>query len=179
MSLEYIKGIQQQIDINQTIKMLRSALAAELNASHNYWTQSKIIQGVHSDLIRKELIQHQQEENQHAEMLVNRILQLGGNPEIRPLDWDKHTPCRYELAGSWDEKAILEVATRGEKCAIADYTKTAEFLKNRDDTSYDMVMHILEDEYEHVRDLNKLYEESTAIKESKHSKPNNKSQEQE
>lgn len=166
--MEYIKNIQQQVDINQTIKLLRGAIAAELNAAHNYWVQSKIIQGVHADEIRKELLQHQAEEMHHADMLAARIIQLGGNPEIKPMDWDKHAECRYELASAWDEKAILEQATRGEKCAIASYTKIAEFLKNRDTTSYDIVMDIIEDEYEHVRDLNKLENEALALKESKH-----------
>lgn len=173
MSLEYIQSIQRKVDVNETIKLLRSALVAEFLSAHNYWTQAKIIQGVDSEEIRKELIEHRNEEMHHADLLMARIMELGGNPEVRPLDWDNHTKCRYQLAPNWDQKSILEMALSGEKCAIAHYTKMAEFLKNRDTTSYDLIMNILEDEYEHVRDLAQLQETTTTQRVSKH-KPKEK-----
>jgi bacterioferritin len=158
MSIEYVKGIQQQVDNNEIIKMLRSALADELIATHNYWMQSKVIQGVYKDEINKELYQHRDEEMGHANMLIDRILQLGGNPEIRPIDWDRLTGCRYIPAMSWDQKNILEDALAGEKCATEHYSRIAEFVRARDITTYDIVMKILDDEYEHIRDLTKLKE---------------------
>jgi len=174
MSLEYIKGIQQKVDINEIIKLLRGALSDEFIAAHQYWTQTKIIQGVHRDAINKELFQHRDEEIGHANMLMDRILQLGGNPEIRPLDWDKFTGCRYNSAIDWDQRSIIESALQGEKCAIQHYTKLAEFTRGRDQTTYDIVMNILEDEYEHVRDLNSLENMINEKKESKHSPDKNK-----
>jgi bacterioferritin len=156
MALEYIQGIQQHVDNNETIKLLRGALADELIAVHNYWTQAKVIQGVYREEIIKELIQHREEEQGHANMLMDRILQLGGNPEIRPIDWDRLTKCRYEPAVSWDQRNILEQAIGSEKCATEHYSNIAEFVRNKDITTYDIVMKIIEDEYEHIRDLGKL-----------------------
>jgi bacterioferritin len=156
MSIEYIQGIQKKLDINETIKQLRKALADELNAIHNYWVQSKVIQGAYKEDINKELMQHYEEEQKHANMLAERILQLGGNPEIRPLDWERMANCDYIVATTWDQKAILNDALQGEKCAADHYSNLANFLRTRDDTTYDIVSKILDDEFEHIRDLNKL-----------------------
>jgi bacterioferritin len=158
MSLEYMQGIQQQVDNNEIIKQLRRALADEYLTAHQYWTQSKIIQGVYKDEINKELYQHRDEEMGHANMLMDRILQLGGNPEIRPLDWDSLASCRYQLANDWDQKTILNQAIQGERCAVDHYTSIAQFTQSRDTTTYDIIMNILDDEYEHIRDLSKLQE---------------------
>jgi len=158
MSIQYIKGVQASVDKNEIIKLLRSALADELLAVHSYWVQSKVIQGVHKDEINKELMQHQDEETKHANMLMDRILQLGGNPEIRPIDWDKLTQCRYNPNISWDQRDILENALNGEKCATEHYSRIAEFVRTKDATTYDIVSSILDDEYEHIRDLSKLQE---------------------
>ena len=156
MSFEYVQNIQQNVDRNEIIKQLRGALADELIASHNYWTQAKVIQGVYREEIIKELIQHRDEEQGHANMLMDRIIQLGGNPEIRPIDWDRLTRCRYTPCVSWDQKDILENAIGGERCATEHYSNIAEFVRNKDITTYDMIMKILDDEYEHIRDLSKL-----------------------
>lgn len=156
MSFEYIKGVQGQVDKNEIIKLLRSALADELIAVHNYWTQAKVIQGVYKDDIIKELVQHREEEQGHANMIMDRILQLGGNPELRPLDWDRLTQCRYKPAAFWDQRSILEDAIGGEKCATEHYSRIAQFVRDKDLTTYDMVMKIIDDEYEHIRDLSKL-----------------------
>jgi len=158
MSLEYMQGIQQQVDNNEIIKQLRRALADEYLSAHQYWTQSKLIQGVYKDEINKELYQHRDEEMGHANMLMDRILQLGGNPEIRPLDWDGLASCKYQLTNDWDQKVILDMSMRSERCAIDHYTKVAQFAQTRDTTTYDIVMNIIDDEYEHIRDLAKLQE---------------------
>jgi len=152
----YMKGIQENVDKNETIKMLRSALADEFIAMHNYWNQASVIQGVYREEIQKELWQHRDEEQGHANMLIERILQLGGNPEIRPLDWDRMTGCRYIPALSWDQKNLIQDALNGENCAVEHYTRIAQFVQSKDDTTYDIVSKIIDDEYEHIKDLRKL-----------------------
>ncbi len=158
MSIEYIQGIQTQVDNNEIVTQLRTALAEELIAVHNYWSQSKIIQGSLKDEIQKELFQHRDEEMGHANMLMDRILQLGGNPELKPIDWDRFASCRYTPNVNWDQRSILEVAIQGEKCSTEHYTQIAQFVEHRDVTTYDIIQKILDDEYEHIRDLKKLEE---------------------
>jgi len=158
MSIEYIRGIQQQVDRNEIISMLRSALADELNAVHNYWMQAAMIEGYLKNEINKELYQHRDEEQGHANMLIDRIVQLGGNPDIRPVQWDQISGCDYAPIINIDQKFILEDAIQGEQCAVKHYTKISQFLEGRDITTYDIVMKIIEDEYTHIEDLRKLQE---------------------
>jgi len=156
MQMEYIQNIQNRVHTNEIIKQLRSALVSEFLAVHSYWVQSKLIQGVYRDEILKILLEHREEEQGHANMLMDRILQLGGNPEIRPMDWDKFTKCRYANNISWDQKHIIENAIDGERCSTESYSSIAEFSRIKDQTTYDIIMKILEDEYQHIRELNKL-----------------------
>ena len=158
MSLEYIRGVQDQVDRNEVISMLRSALADELNAVHNYWMQAALVEGYMRDNITKELYQHRDEEQGHANMLIDRIVQLGGNPDIRPIQWDQISGCDYAPIINVDQKIILDSAVQGEKCAVMHYTKISQFLERKDITTYDIVMKIIEDEYTHIRDLTKLQE---------------------
>lgn len=156
MSLEYIRGIQDNVDKSETVKLLRKALADEYIAAHQYWTQAKIVQGIQRDEIVTELLGHRDEEMGHANLLMDRILQLGGNPELRPLDWDSFTECSYKLNASWDQKAVLDIAIDSERCAVTHYTQIAQFVQVRDDTTYDLVMKIIDDEYKHITDLSKI-----------------------
>jgi bacterioferritin len=156
MSIEYIRGVQEQVDKNEIINFLKNSLADELNAVHNYWMQAEMVQGYLRDNINKELYQHREEEQGHANMIIDRILQLGGNPDIRPIDWDNLATCKYNSIIHRDQKIILEDALRGENCAVQHYTKLSQFTQNKDVTTYDMIMKILEDEYEHIADLKKL-----------------------
>jgi len=155
----YIQGIQDQVNKNEIINRLKSALADELISNFNYKMQAKLIQGFHKEEIKKELIQHSQEEQLHADLLMERISELGGNPEIRPMDWDKFSTCKYSPVFSNDQKDILEAAIGGERCAVKGYTALAEFLESRDSTTYGLIHRILKDEYEHIRDLTKLLNE--------------------
>jgi bacterioferritin len=156
MSFEFIKNIQEQVDKNETIKMLRSALADEFNAGTNYWIQGKVIEGVNEEQIKKELFEHRDEEFEHANLLINRILQLGGNPEVMPYEWDHYAACKYVATREWNENFILEAALDGERCAVNHYQKIADFVRNKDITTYDVVMKIIDDEHEHIEDLSKL-----------------------
>jgi bacterioferritin len=158
MSIEYIRGIQQKVDNNEIINLLKRALADELNAAYSYHVQSKMVQGSIKDQVAKELLQHYEEETGHANMLTERIIQLGGNPEINPMEWNRYANCRYEFNSEWDQRSILDVALRGEKCATQHYAGIAQFTEPRDITTFDIVQKILDDEFEHIRDLNKLKE---------------------
>ena len=158
MSIEYIRGVQAEIDKNETIKLLRSALADEYNAMYAYWVQAKVIQGTEKEKIDKELYQHRDEEMGHANMLMDRILQLGGNPEIAPGKWNSLAGCDYAELEYWDQKNILDEALKGEYCAVKHYQKIADFVRNKDITTYDIVMKIISDEHEHIDDLSKLLE---------------------
>jgi len=152
----YAQGLHDKIYRNETIKLLKAALADELIAGHQYWIQAKLIEGFNKEEAVKELLQHRDEEWGHADLLMNRIIELGGNPEIRPLDWDRFTKCRYAPTIDRDQVAILDDAIAGEKCAIEHYNHILEFTKEKDITTNQLIHRIINDEFEHIRDLNKV-----------------------
>ncbi|CAA6821102.1 MAG: Ferritin and Dps [uncultured Sulfurovum sp.] len=87
-----IKGLE----IDEIIKVLNKAYADEWLAYYQYFIEAKVIQGIMKDVAIVELTQHANDELRHANMVANRILQLGGTPLLNPKDWFTHTNCGYE-----------------------------------------------------------------------------------
>ena len=85
------------MDVNELVKVLNKALADEWLAYYQYWIGSRVAVGQMRNAVAAELEEHAKEELEHAEMLVERILQLGGTPLLDPADWYKETNCKYEI----------------------------------------------------------------------------------
>jgi len=147
------------VDVNALIKELNKALADEWLAYYQYWIGAKVAKGPMRGAVVAELVEHANEELEHAEMLVERILQLGGNPVLSPEDWFKVTNCVYEAPSDPKVKTLLEQNIKGEQCAIDVYQKLSTMLKDKDPITYQMVLGILEDEVEHEEDLESLLED--------------------
>lgn len=147
------------MDVNELIKELNKALADEWLAYYQYWIGARVAVGQMRNAVVEELEEHAQEELEHAEMLVERILQLGGTPLLDPADWYKETNCKYEIPSDPKVKVLLEQNIRGEQCAIEVYNKLLKMTKDVDPITYNMVLEILEDEVEHEEDLEALLED--------------------
>ena len=106
-----------------------------------------------------ELNQHAIDELRHANLVADRIIQLGGTPIIHPQDWFKYANCKYDAPQNPDVLKILEDAIRGERCAIGVYSSLSDLTKDKDIVTYNMVNTILADEVEHEEDLQALYED--------------------
>ena len=152
-----IKGIE----IAEIITMLNRAYADEWLAYYQYFIEAKVITGLMKDAAIAELTQHATDELRHANMVADRILQLGGTPLLHPKAWFTHTHCGYEEPKAFDVVAILEDSIKGEQCAISTYAKIAEQVKDKDIVTYDIVSEILADEVEHEEDLQALHDDIT------------------
>jgi bacterioferritin len=152
-----IKGI----DINDIITGLNRAYADEWLAYYQYFIEAKVIKGIMKDAAIAELEQHATDELRHANLVADRILQLGGTPLLNPQDWFTHTNCGYEEPKNFDVVSILEDSIKGEQCAISVYSNLAELTKDKDIVTYDIVSQILADEVEHEEDLQALYDDIT------------------
>jgi len=156
MSLEYIRGLQDNVNRNEVNKQMQIALAGEFNACHNLGMQIAMIEGHKKEEIRKKLSIFRDHEREHTLMLTNRIMELGGNPDIRPMNWDQKAVCDYRPIISTDQKSILETAYATKQCKSAFYSKLLQFLEPKDRTSYDIVTRILEDEYQDMEEIKAL-----------------------
>jgi len=152
-----IKGIE----ISDIITELNKAYADEWLAYYQYFIEAKVIKGIMKDAAIVELQQHAADELRHANMVSDRILQLGGTPLLNPKEWFTHTNCGYEEPKDFDVVSILEDSIKGEQCAISVYSQLAEMTKDKDIVTYDIVSSILADEVEHEEDLQALYDDIT------------------
>src|SRR5258705_11421815 len=71
-------------DRETVIKLLNEALATELVCVLRYKRHYFMAQGIHSDPIAQEFLQHANEEQGHADQIAARIVQLGGSPNFSP-----------------------------------------------------------------------------------------------
>lgn len=152
-----IKGIE----VKEVIKVLNRAYADEWLAYYQYFIEAKVVKGIMKDAAIAELNQHATDELRHANMVADRILQLGGTPLLHPKEWFKKSNCSYEAPKDFDVVEILNDAIKGEQCAIKTYSDILELTRNKDIVTYDIVSQILADEVEHEEDLQALHDDVT------------------
>jgi len=148
-----------KVDKDELIKKLNKALADEWLAYYQYWIGAKVVTGIMREAVVVELIEHATDELRHAGMLVDRIMQLGGDPLLEPKDWYDETNCGYEVPSDYQVKKILEQNIEGERCAIKVYSDLLDFVQGKDSVTEEIVREILHDEVEHEDDLEALEED--------------------
>jgi bacterioferritin len=71
-------------DVDTVVKLLNTALATELVCVLRYRRHHFTAKGIHAQAVADEFLQHAQEEQNHADELAKRIIQLGGAPDFNP-----------------------------------------------------------------------------------------------
>ena len=153
------------LDVNILIQTLNEALAEEWLAYYQYWIGARMIEGPMRSEIEPELLLHATEELAHAELIVNRIMQLGGTPILNPEKWKEFAKCPYEEPSDPYVEVILEQNLKGERCAIQRYEDLASFTYGKDHATYQMVTQILNDELEHEHDIQDFLRDIERLKE--------------
>jgi bacterioferritin len=147
------------MDVDELLCILNRAFADEWLAYYQYWTGAKLVKGPMKDAVASELLLHATEELSHADMLATRIIQLGGNPLLKPEDWYKETHCGYDAPEDPFVRKILEQNIKGEQCAIGVYQNLLQLVRDKDPVTYNIVLTILQQEVEHEEDLQALEED--------------------
>ena len=148
------KGLEiAGIDTKKLIQMLNEALCEEWLAYYQYWIGARMMEGPMRSEIEPELLLHADQELNHAVMVVERIIQLGGTPVLTPTDWMKLSQCEYEVPSDPYVEAILQQNLNGERCAIQRYKGVADFTSGVDHSTHQMAVTILNEELEHEQDI--------------------------
>jgi len=147
------------MDVDELLKLLNEAFASEWLAYYQYWLGAKVIKGPMKDAVAAELLQHATEELAHAELLANRILQLGGTPVTQPSAWYDESPCAYDAPDDAYVTVLLDQNIAGEQCAIVAYKGLMDATNGKDMITYNIALTILEQEVEHEEDLQSLKED--------------------
>ena len=160
------KGIAiANLDVEKLIQMLNEALAEEWLAYYQYWVGARVMEGPMRSEVEPELLLHATQEFGHAELLINRILQLGGTPLLSPSVWLDYARCPYEAPTDPYIEEILKQNLNGERCAIQRYEEIAEFTNGKDYSTYQLAITILNDELEHEHDIEDFLKDIERLKE--------------
>lgn len=152
-----------QLDVKVLINELNKALADEWLAYYQYWIDSKVIVGPLRGAAVTELTEHAADELRHADMLAERIIQIGGTPLLDPKEFGEKSNCDYLKPDDFKVKAIIQQGVEGERCAIEVYNKLLSMTKDKDLVTYDLLLEILKDEIEHEADFVALLDDLAAI----------------
>jgi bacterioferritin len=146
-------AITENYNLNrdQVVKILNEALATEIVCVLRYRYHYFAANGIHSAAIVEEFLQHSNEEQRHADMLAERISQLGGKPEMNPAVLTNASHSEYKEGESLVE--MIREDLIAERIAIESYREIIRFLGDNDPTSRRLLEEILAKEEEHANEL--------------------------
>ena len=141
-------------DVGKTIEILQSVLATEIVCVLRYKNHYFMAQGIASEGAKTEFAEHAAEEQEHADRLAERIVQLGGEPDLDPDTLTKRSHSEYKTAQSLSD--MLREDLVAERIAVESYREIVEWLRGKDPTSKRMMEDILAVEEEHAEDIQSL-----------------------
>src|SRR6476660_3441476 len=135
-------------------KVLNEALATEIVCVLRYKRHYFMAQGLSSDSVKEEFAEHAAEEQEHADRIAERIVQLGGEPDLNPDSLTKRSHSEYKEGTSLVD--MLREDLVAERVAIESYREIVEWLHGKDQTTMRLMEEILAVEEEHADDINSL-----------------------
>jgi bacterioferritin len=138
-------------DRETVLRLLNEALATELVCVLRYRRHYFTADGAVGAAIKSELLKHSQEEQGHADLIAERIVQLGGEPNFDPAGLSERSHSEY-VAGD-NLAAMIEEDLVAERVAVESYTEMIRYLDKTDSTTKRMLEGILANEEEHAEEL--------------------------
>jgi len=145
-----------QADRDTVLELLNTALATELVCVLRYRRHHFMASGLHAEAAAREFLEHAEEEQEHADRLAARIVQLGGEPDFAPKGLTKRSHSEYGDATALRE--MLREDLIAERIAIESYGEMIRYVGDRDPTTRRLLEDILAVEEEHADDLSGLME---------------------
>ncbi|MET4921922.1 ferritin-like domain-containing protein [Streptomyces sp. PSRA5] len=151
-------------DVGRVIQVLNEALATEIVCVLRYKRHYYTATGLYAEPVAAEFLEHAGEEQEHADKLAERIVQLGGEPDFNPDTLTKRSHAEYDA--SMDLIEMIKEDLVAERVAIASYTEIAQWLGNGDPTTRRVFEDLLAQEEEHADDLRGLLERLPGVAKS-------------
>ena len=133
------------------IRLLNDSLATELVCVLRYKRHHFAAAGLASPKIADEFLVHANEEAGHADRLAQRIVQLGGEPDLSPDSLTARSHAAYD--DSSDLKAMIRANLIAERVAIEAYSQIIGLIGDKDSTTRRLLEDILADEQGHADEL--------------------------
>jgi len=135
----------------QVTKVLNDVLATEIVCVLRYKRHYFMAEGISSDSVKAEFLQHANEEQQHADWVAERITQIGGEPNFNPEGLATRSHSEYKPGDSLTD--MIKEDLVAERIAIESYSEIVRWLGNDDPTSRLLIEQILKMEEEHANDM--------------------------
>jgi bacterioferritin len=138
-------------DRSEVLKLLNDALATELVCALRYRRHHFMARGIHAKSTADEFLIHSNEELGHADLLAQRIVQLGGEPDFSPDSLNSRSHAEYIEGASLID--MIKEDLVAERIAIDSYRELIAYLGHQDPTTSQMLKEILAVEEEHADEL--------------------------
>ena len=143
-------------DRKTVLRVLNEALATEIVCVLRYKRHHYMAKGIHSQAVAEEFLEHAAEEQEHADMIAERITQLDGEPNFNPDGLLTRSHSEYVEGESLVD--MIKEDLVAERIAIESYSEIIRYLADNDPTSRRMMEEILAKEEEHAEDMKTLLE---------------------
>ena len=143
-------------DRDTVVKLLNEALATEIICVLRYKRHYFMATGINAESVATEFLQHANEEQGHADLIAQRIVQLGGAPNFSPEGLATRSHAEY-VEGN-DLIDMIKEDLVAERIAIDSYREMIAYVNTDDPTTRRMLEGILAMEEEHADDLVSLLE---------------------
>jgi bacterioferritin len=138
-------------DRKTVLKLLNDALATEIVCVLRYRRHYFMAKGIESKSIADEFLVHANEELGHADLIAERIVQLGGEPDFSPDSLASRSHAEYIEADSL--VSMIKEDLIAERIAIDSYREMIQYLGDQDPTTRRMLESILAVEEKHAEEM--------------------------
>jgi bacterioferritin len=139
------------------LKMLNDALATELVCIMRYKRHYYTVTGRENAAIKAEFLEHAQQEQEHADWLAERIVQLNGDPDFNPATLLTRSHAEYDA--SEDVQSMVRANLIAERVAIESYRQMIARIGDSDPTTRQLLIKIMAVEEEHADDMRDLLDQ--------------------
>lgn len=141
-------------DRKQIIALLNAALATEWVCVLRYYRHYFMAKGMLADAVKGEFLEHAGQEMAHANKLAERIVQLGGEPDLDPAHFTARAHAEYKEGKNL--KDMVKEDLIAERIAIDSYREMITFIGDKDTTTKRLLEKILEQEEEHADEFSDM-----------------------
>jgi bacterioferritin len=144
-------------DAQRVIDVLNQVLASELVCVLRYKRHYYTAQGVHGPTVAAEFREHANDEQRHADLAAERIVQLGGQPDFNPAVLVERSHTQYVPGHTLRD--MIEEDLVGERIVISTYAEVVRWIADADPTTRRLVEQLLAEEEGHADDLRALLQQ--------------------
>jgi bacterioferritin len=141
-------------DKQAVIALLNAALATEYVCVLRYYRHYFMASGMLADAVKAEFLEHAKQEQEHAHKLAERIVQLGGEPDLNPDTLTARSHAEYKEGK--DLRDMVKEDLIAERIAIDSYREMINYIGDRDTTTKRILESILAQEEEHADEFSDL-----------------------